>query len=120
MAVITMTTTGAIGAQPAFAMPMKAQDWPAAFSAVVNFSGNTPNAATGTVTLQFSNDPNANPSYPGGTPPSPGRWNAHPILANLTGDNADSIVFPVAYVRLFNNAPVAGVVTCHIGIPDQL
>jgi hypothetical protein len=96
---------------------MKAQNYPASYSLLVNFSGGS---AAGTVSVQVSNDPNANPSYPGGTPPATGRWNNHDTLFLLTTDKNSSIIYPVAYVRLIVNVTVSGIVQLQVGIPDQL
>lgn len=112
----TFSSTGqAVGA---IALPMKAQDWPAAFAALVNFSGGGP--ATGTVSVQVSLDPNANPQQPSGAGTGTPRWNFHDILVNLTADKNDSIVFPIAYVRLIAITQIVGTVSLFMGIPDQI
>ena len=124
MAVITFSISSGPGVTPAQSLPMKAQNFNGmGASALVNFSGQGVvagfTAATGTVTLQVSNDPNANPA---GTPAQQAlaRWNNHDMLKNLTTDANNSIIYPCAYVRLVATTAISGTVTAQIGIPDQL
>ena len=125
MAVFPLSVSSGPGPGTAVALPMKAQNWTAiGASILVNFSGvagGGGTAATGTVTLQVSNDPNANPN--GGLPAATlasARWNNHDTLKNLTTDQNSSIIYPIAYVRLYANTAISGTVTAQIGIPDQL
>ena len=91
----------------------------AGFSCLVNFSGpgvgagGTP--AVGIVTVQVSNDPNANSNVPALA--AAARWNNHDILVGLTTDKNDSIAFAIAYVRL-SGTIASGVVTLQVGVPD--
>lgn len=90
-------------------------------SALLNFSGSgvgyTSSAAVGNVTLQVSNDPNANPT---GTPAiqATARWNNHDTLVNRTTDQNSSIVYPCRYVRLIGTVS-SGTIACFLGLPDS-
>ena len=125
MASIPLSISTGPGPGTAVALPMKAQNFTGmGMSILVNFSGvagGGGTAATGTVTLQVSNDPNANPN--GGLTAAQlatARWNNHDTLVSLTKDANSSIIYPVAYARLYANTAISGTVTAQIGIPDQL
>ncbi len=89
-------------------------------SALLNFSGNGVGyggtAATGNVTLQVSNDPNANPTG-AASAQATARWNNHDTLVNRTTDQNSSIIYPCRYARLIGTV-TAGTVVCFLGIPD--
>lgn len=88
---------------------------------LMNFSGNGVGyggvAATGNVTLQLSNDPNANPSNAANIQAT-ARWNNHDTLVNRTTDQNSSIVYPCRYARLIGTVTI-GTVTCHVSIADS-
>ena len=118
MATITLTLVPGQTASPPVGLPMATPNWQVGgVSCLMNFSGGGPAVAgTGGVTLQVSNDPNANPNN---TPAqiNAARWNAHDVLNAVTGDRNSSIVFPVVYARLIG-AVASGTVACQIGLPD--
>ena len=124
MAVINLSVS-ALGVGPTVPLPMKNQNFVGGgMSALVNFSGQGAaggTAATGTVTLQVSNDANANPGLPPATQ-ALARWNNHDTLVSLTADKNSSIIYPIAYARLVATTAIggSGTVTAQIGIPDQL
>ena len=126
VSVLSLTNCPAGTATAAVPLPMKAQNFNGmGASILVNFSGvagSGTSPATGTVSVQVSNDPNANPSGPSLSPSqiASARWNNHDTLKLLTTDQNSSIIYPIAYVRLYANAPVSGTVSAFIGIPDQL
>src|SRR5580658_2780001 len=89
-------------------------------SCLVNFSGQAAAGGTpavGNVTLQISNDPNANPNLNNAVQAAAARWNNHDILVNLTGDKNDSIVYPCRYLRLVGTV-TSGTVYCFVNYPD--
>jgi hypothetical protein len=91
-------------------------------SCLLNFSGQgvgygTITPAQGNVTLQVSNDPNANPNQPLSNQ-ALARWNNHDTIVGQTTDKNSSIIYPCAYVRLVGTV-VSGVVDCFVGVPDS-
>lgn len=113
MAVVTITLAAGSTASTPVKLPMSYQNWQGVgASCLLNFSGGGP--ATGNVTLQVSNDPNAGPQNSGN---ATARWNSHDIIVNRTADTNSSIVYPVAYARLTGTV-TSGNATCQIGIPD--
>ena len=89
-------------------------------SALMNFSGPGVGyggvAAIGNVTLQVSNDPNANPTNPASIQAT-ARWNNHDTLVNRTTDQNSSIIYPCRYVRLIGTV-ASGSVACFLGVAD--
>jgi hypothetical protein len=121
MSVLTLSLSAGTTVGTTFKVPMSFQNWNGTgVSALLNFSGQGGTAgaggtaAVGSVTLQVSNDPNANPT---GTTASTARWNNHDILVSKTSDQNSSIVYPCAYVRLVGTV-TSGTVVCYIGLPD--
>ena len=105
MSVQNLSLSAGQTASPAVRLNMGQQYWigEAGVSLLVNF----PSGAVGNVTVQVSNDPNANPTNP--NPSATPRWNNHDVLASLTASQNDSIVFPLGYVRLIATPGTAGV-----------
>lgn len=126
MAIIQLSLSAGQVVSAVFGLPFPYEAWTGqGVSCLMNFSGNGVNApntlpavpgtpATGTVTLQVSNDPNASSSSQSGVP---GRWNNHDILVAITADKNDSLVFPCRFVRLVGTVS-AGTVVCIIGAAD--
>jgi hypothetical protein len=91
-------------------------------SCLVNFSGQgigfgTITPAQGTVTLQVSNDPNANPNGPLSAQ-ALARWNNHDTLFSLTTDKNSSIIYPCSFCRLVGTV-TSGTVIAFIGVSDN-
>lgn len=86
----------------------------------LNFSGSgvgfTSSAAVGNVTMQLSNDPNANPNN-AATIQALARWNNHDTLVSRTTDLNSSLVFPVRYIRLVGTIS-SGTVSLFISLLD--
>lgn len=114
MAVINPILLTASGNSAAVRLPMRSQNLQP-ISLLLNMSGGN---AQGTVSVQVSNDPNANPDGPAATQ-ALARWNLHDTLQNLTADKNSSIVYPVAYVRLTGTL-TSGSAQLQIGLPDPL
>lgn len=121
---IIQTSVSAIGPSATLSLPMGLGNWyPAGgFSFLVNFSGNGVGIpgiadAVGTVTVQVSNDPLANPNN-SATDQANARWNNHDILVGLTTDKNSSVVYPCAYARIYCTAYTSGTVTMQIGWMD--
>lgn len=117
----------ALGASSTISLPMGYANWPnlgaGGLSFLVNLSGpgvGIPGgvAAVATVTVQVSNDVNANPNQPAATQ-ALARWNNHDILVNLSTDKNSSVVFPCAYARLYCTAYTSGTATLQIGWVDS-
>jgi hypothetical protein len=107
MASLVLTLPAGTTASAAQVLPSSYQVWAAQAgpSVLCNFSGSGVGfpgtvPAVGTVTLQVSNDPNANPSGTAAAQAS-ARWNNHDVIKSVTGDTNSSIVFICRYVRLF-------------------
>lgn len=121
---VLRASISAVGASSVISLPMAFANWyPAGgIACLVNFSGNgvgipgTPDAV-GTVTVQVSNDPAANPNLDAVTQ-SNARWNNHDILASLTTDKNSSVVYPCAYARIYCTAYTSGTITLDIGYAD--
>lgn len=119
--VLSLPATGALQIGPTVSVPTNF--WSLAstgFSCLLNFSGQGVaggTAAVGTVTLQVSNDPNANPNLNNATANANARWNNHDILVSLTADRNDSIIYPCRYLRLVGTV-MSGTVYCFITYPD--
>lgn len=112
MSVITLSLAAGQTVSAPVAIPMSRENWigEMGISCLLNF----PAGSAGTLTLQVSNDPNASPS----ATPSTARWNNHDVIAALTANKNDSIVFPVAFVRLTGTVS-SGTVYLDIGVPDS-
>lgn len=123
MAVI-QASVSAVGPSATVKLPMSGANWfpMGGMAFLVNFSGNGVGIpglpdAVGTVTVQVSNDPLANPNN-NATDQANARWNNHDILVGLTTDKNDSVVYPCAYVRLYATAWTSGTITLQIGYAD--
>lgn len=122
MAVLT-TSVSAVGASSTLSIPMGTANWywGGGLSFLVNFSGQgvgvlgTP--AVGTVTVQVSNDPLANPNNTAAQQAT-ARWNNHDILVTLTADKNSSVVYPCAYTRIYCTLYTSGTITLMIGWAD--
>lgn len=121
----SFTTVSALGAGPTLRLPMGMSNWygigGSGMSFLVNFSGSGVgtggSSASGTVTVQVSNDPNANPNLTAAQQAT-ARWNNHDTLVNLTTDKNSSVVFPIAYTRLYCTSYGSGVIYLMIGTTD--
>lgn len=117
---VTGASAGTI-ASAALVMPMNITTFAGTgIAALMNFSGAgvgyTSSAAVGNVTLQVSNDPNANPTG-ASSAQATARWNNHDTLVNRTTDQNSSIVYPCRYVRLIGSV-TSGTITCFLNAPD--
>lgn len=123
MGVQVATITGAANAVSApLSLPMARQNFEGmGYGLQVNFSGQNAGGAaagSGTVSVQLTSDPNANPNLTA-TQQATACWNNHDVLNGLTSDRNNSIVYPCAYVRLIANATVTGTVTLFLTAPDS-
>jgi|GEM_PF-2903793 len=88
---------------------------------ILNFSGSgvgyTSSAATGNVTVQLSNDPNASPNNAASIQAT-ARWNNHDTLVNRTTDQNSSVVYPSRYIRLIGSV-ASGTVGLFISLMDS-
>lgn len=121
---VLQTSVSALGASSVISLPMSGANWfpMGGMAFLVNFSGNgvgIPGVtdAVGTITVQVSNDPLANPNN-NATDQANARWNNHDILVGLTTDKNDSVVYPCAYARIYCTAYTSGTVTLQIGYAD--
>lgn len=125
MAVMNVSVS-ALGASGVISLPMGIANWAglggSGIAFLVNFSGAGVgiglNPAAGTVTVQVSNDVNANPNQTAATQ-ALARWNNHDTLKSLTTDQNSSVVFPIAYARLYCTAYTSGTITLQVSWVDS-